>query len=368
MGERARLRIGFIALNDASSLIVAQEKGFFAAEGLEVELSREASWATVRDKIFYGALDATHMLAPLALAMTLGIAGVEATPIVAPFAMNLNGPAITIATRLAAAAGPGPTADGLARLVARRRAEGASPLTFAVVFPYSAHSYLLRDWLARAGIDPDRDVQLTIAPPPRMTSLLIDGVVEGFCVTEPWDTAAATCGAGVILARGSQLWPRTPDKVFATTQAWAEQNPGALQALLRALMRAAVWTNAPENRPELATLLSQPHYVGAPAEVILPSLSDMIFYTEDAMAPLPVRAAWLLSQMMRWGHISPDLDIAGMAERVCRLDLHNAAARSLGLETPPISEVLAGFGPEPFRLPDAAAHARRAPLSRIAEA
>jgi NitT/TauT family transport system ATP-binding protein/nitrate/nitrite transport system substrate-binding protein len=363
-----RLRVGFIALNDASSLIVAHEKGFFAAEGLEIELSREASWATVRDKIAYGALDGAHMLAPLALAMTLGVAGVEPRQIVAPFAMNLNGPAITVASRLAAAIGPGPTAQGLARLVARRRAEGASPLTFAVVFPYSVHSYLLRDWLAASGIDPDRDVQLTIAPPPRMTSLLIDGVVEGFCVTEPWDTAAAVAGAGVILARGSQLWPRTPDKVFAVTEAWAHTHPEELQALLRALLRAAVWTNAPENRLELAALLARPHYVGAPAEVILPSLSDMIFYSDDAMAPLPVRAAWLLSQMMRWGHIPPDTDIASVAARVGRHDLHRAAAESLGVTLPPVTESLAGYGEgEGFRLSDAEAHARAAPLSRLTQ-
>ncbi|MFC3068758.1 ABC transporter substrate-binding protein [Phenylobacterium soli] len=363
-----RLRLGFIALNDASILVVAQEKGFFAAEGLRIELSREASWATVRDKIAYGALDGAHMLQPLALAMTLGVAGDRPVPLVAPFAMNLNGPAITMAQRLAAAVGPGPGAEGLARLIARRRQEGASPITFAVVFPYSVHNYLLRDWLARAGVDPDRDVRLTIAPPPRMTGLLVDGVVEGFCVTEPWDTAAVEAGAGVILARGADLWPRTPDKVFAVTQGWAEENPEVLQALLRALLKAAAWAGASANRTELAALLAQPHYVGAPAAVIERSLAGMVFHGGDANAPLPVRAGWLLAQMMRWGHLPPDVDIPAVAAAVCRLDLFTAAAGTLG-PVPPMPEWLDGYGEDGhFRLRDARAYAAHAPMSRLIKA
>src|SRR6185369_1018883 len=160
-------------------------------EGLEVELSREVSWATIRDKVNVGALDGAHMLAPMALATSLGAAGGEPTSLIAPLALNLNGPAITLSSRLAGAVAPGTDAGGLARLVARRREEGASPITLAVVFPFSVHNYLLRDWLARAGIDPDRDVRLTVAPPSRMTELLVEGVVEGFCVTEPWGAAAA---------------------------------------------------------------------------------------------------------------------------------------------------------------------------------
>ncbi|HET6970573.1 MAG TPA: CmpA/NrtA family ABC transporter substrate-binding protein, partial [Phenylobacterium sp.] len=253
-----RLRLGFIALNDAASLIVADALGLFAAEGLEVDLVREVSWATIRDKVNVGALDGAHMLAPMALATALGASGPEPAPISASFVLNLNGPAITLSSRLSSALETGGSAEGLARLVARRRAEGASPLTLAVVFPFSSHAYLLRDWLARAGVDPDRDVRLTVAPPSRMTELLVSGVVEGFCVTEPWDSAAVAAGAGLIAARGAALWPGTPDKVFATTEAWAEANPAALQALLRALLKAAVWADAPENRAELAAILARP--------------------------------------------------------------------------------------------------------------
>lgn len=348
------LRLGFIALNDAASLIVAQARGYFADEGLDVALCREVSWATLRDKIKVGALDGAHMLAPTALAITLGASGDEPTPLVAPFALNLNGPAITLSSRLAMVVGPGTTAEGLARLIARRKAEGASPLTLAVVFPFSTHNYLLRDWLARAGVDPDRDVRLTVAPPSRMTELLVGGVVEGFCVTEPWDTAAVAAGAGQIAVRGSQLWPRTPDKVFAVTEAWAAKNPDTVQALLRALLRAAAWADAVENRPALAGLLAHAGHVGAEQAVIQQSLADMIFHADGASAPAPVHAAWLATQMQRWRHIPAEVDVAALAARVYRPDLHAAAARAVGQPVIAPPTVLAGFSATgEFRLGDA---------------
>lgn len=332
------LKIGFIALNDAAVLIAADAHGHFAAEGLEVELVREVSWATIRDKVNVGALDGAHMLSPLALATSVGAAGAQPSPLTAPFALALNGPAITLSSRLVM--GPGQDASGLARLIDRRREEGASPITLAVVFPFSTHAYLLRDWLAQSGIDPDRDVRLTIAPPSRMTELLVEGVVEGFCVTEPWDSAAVIAGAGRIAARGSELWPRTPDKVVAFRESWADRNPAALQAILRALLKAAAWVDAPANRAELIALLAQPQYVGASAEVIDASLTDMIFHADGANAPQPLHAEWLLRQMQRWGHVSRELDVAGVARRVYRLDLFAAAA---GLAEPPLLPALEGF-------------------------
>jgi NitT/TauT family transport system ATP-binding protein/nitrate/nitrite transport system substrate-binding protein len=344
------LRLGFIALNDAASLIVAQAHGLFAAEGLEVELVREVSWATVRDKVSVGVLDGAHMLAPLALATSVGAAGVEPVPLIAPMALNLNGPAVTLSSRLAPALTADGDASGLARLVARRREEGASPITLAIVFPYSTHNYLLRDWLARAGVDPDRDVRLVVAPPSRMTELLVEGVVEGVCVTEPWGSAAVALGAGRIAARGADLWPRTPDKVFATTQAWAAEHPQALQGLLRALLRAAAWADEADNRPALAALLAGPQYVGADAAVIEASLSETIFASDNATAPQPIHAAWLLTQMARWSHIGREVDIAAAARAVYRRDLHDAARVSLGLPEAPTLLSLAGFREGGFRL------------------
>jgi NitT/TauT family transport system ATP-binding protein/nitrate/nitrite transport system substrate-binding protein len=333
-----RLRLGFIALDDAAPLIVAEACGLFADEGLEVVLSREVSWATIRDKVDVGALDGAHMLAPMTLKAA---ADGELKPLVAPLALNLNGPAVTLSSRLTAAVGPGPGAEGLARLVARRREEGASLITLAVVFPYSTHNYLLRDWLAAAGVDPDRDVRLTVAPPTRMTELLESGVVEGFCAGEPWGAAAVAAGAGVTAVRASQLRPRTPDKVLAVTEAWATQHPAALQALLRALLRAAAWADAPANRAELAALLASPRYLGAEAAVIERSLSDLIFHAGGANAPQPAHAAWLAREMVRWGHLPSEIDVERLARRVYRPDLYAAAAAALDL---PAAASLPAFG------------------------
>ena len=366
MSDARPLKLGFIPLNDAAAMIVAQEKGFFAAEGLAVTLSREVSWATIRDKVAVGALDGAHMLAPLALAMTSGASGLDPTPLVAPLALGLNGPAITLASRLAAAAGPGTGAEGLARLIARRRAEDASRITLAVVFPFSAHNYLLRDWLAAAGVDPDRDIRLTVAPPSRMTELLSGGVIEGFCATEPWNAVAVAAGAGVLAVRGSQLWPRMPDKVFAVTEAWASAHAETLQALSRALIRGAAWADEPGNRGDLAALLAQPGYVGADAELIAASLPDIVFHAEGANAPLPVHAGWLLAQMARWGHIAASTDIPDLAGRVYRPDLYDAAARALGLPAAALSDTLEGDGEgRRFGLTAALRYAEDAPMSRL---
>jgi ABC-type nitrate/sulfonate/bicarbonate transport system substrate-binding protein len=324
----AALKLGFVPLNDAASLIAAADKGFFAAEGLKVELSREASWATVRDKLAVGALDGAHMLAPMVLAATLG-AGSDSVPMIAPLALNLNGPAVTLATSLVRALGDGPPAEGLARLISLRREQDATPLTFAVVFPYSAHNYVLRAWLAGVGVDPDLDVRITVAPPPRMADLLAGGVIEGFCVGEPWGAAAVMAGVGRTIVHAAEVSPATPDKVFGVTEAWAAARPQVLQALVRALLRAAAWTEASENRDALVALLAKPDRLGASPELVAAGLAAADFPRDGAGPPRPEQAVWLLDQMARWRQVPGDLDHAAVAARVYRPDLYQAAATAL---------------------------------------
>ena len=324
----AALKLGYVPLNDAAALIVGADKGFFAAEGLAVELCREASWATVRDKLAVGALDGAHMLAPMALAASLGV-GSDPAPMIAPLALNLNGPAVTLSARLVEALGAGPPAEGLARLVARRRDQDASPLTFAVVFPYSAHNYVLRAWLAQAGVDPDRDVRITVAAPPRMAELLADGVIEGFCAGEPWGAAAMRIGAGRTVAHAVEVSPTTPDKVLGVTRAWAERRPQVLQGVMRALIRAARWAEAPGNRAELIALLARPERLGVGPDLIAAGLNAARFPDDGAGAPRPEQAIWLLEQMARWGQIDAGIDPAAVAAQVYRPELYVAAASGL---------------------------------------
>jgi ABC-type nitrate/sulfonate/bicarbonate transport system substrate-binding protein len=360
----AALKLGFIPLNDAAPLIVAQAGGFFEGEGLRVELSREASWATLRDKIGVGALDGAHMLAPMIPAASLGIGGAR-TPMLAPLSLNLNGSAFTVSRPLAEAlrvidpnGSAGRSAQALARAVAARRARGEAVLTFAVVFAYSMHNYALRYWLGEAGIDPDRDVRLVVVPPPRMAEALRAGRIDGFCAGAPWNALAVAEGVGEVLVLASDVWRAGPDKALGVGAGWAADNPEVLQALLRALLRAGAWAEAAENRAELAQLLAAPEHVGAPREAIAWSLTDapqgVIYHRHAAGFPWRSHAAWFASQMLRWGQARASADLIEAAAAVYRPDLYRRAAEALGLSAPVEDGKIEGAHWEPWSVPGSA--------------
>ena len=254
------LHIGFIPLVDASALIIAVDKGFAAAEGLDITLTREVSWSNVRDKLNIGRFDAAHLLAPVAIASSLGLGHVK-LPILAPFNLGLNGNAITISPALHAAImgeidgdarNPLVTAQALARVVAIRRKSGAEPLTFGMTFPFSTHNYQLRFWMAAGGVDPDEDVQMVVLPPPYMVDSLANGHVDAFCVGAPWNSVAVDLGVGHILHFVSDILVRAAEKVLAVRQNWSDRNPETLAALIRAAARAAQFIEQPDNRTEAA--------------------------------------------------------------------------------------------------------------------
>ncbi|MCC7266195.1 MAG: ABC transporter substrate-binding protein [Caulobacteraceae bacterium] len=316
------LKLGFVPLLDAAGLVIAEAKGFFAAEGLNVELVREVSWATIRDKMALGALDGAQMLAPMPLAMTLGVAG-DPVEMVAPIMLGSGGATVTTASRLGLAGDR--SGEKLARLVALRRGAQASELTFGVVFPFSTHNYLLRLWMARGGVDPDTEVRITVAPPPRMAELLAGGVVEGFCAGQPWSAAAVAAGVGEVAARADDIAPGAPDKVFTVTRVFADARAGVLTSMLRALDRALAWAEAMDNRAELAAILARPEYVGVPAEVLAEGLGDLTLHRGGAARPDPAHGAWLLEQMVRSGQIGVRADAADVAARVLSPALYDAA-------------------------------------------
>lgn len=371
--ERTRLAIGFIPLTDAAPLIVADRLGLFAAEGLEVSLRREPSWANIRDKVTVGAYDAGHMLAPMPLASTLGLGGI-AKPMRTGLSLGLNGNAITLSTQLferlcrvdpAGAAAIPMTAAPLKALLA----EDPTPLTFAVVFPFSSHAYLLRYWLASAGIDPDRDVRLIVVPPPQMAMTLAAGRVDGFCVGAPWNSVAVAEGVGRIAIAGSEIWPACPEKVLGVTADWADRYPETHLALIRAVLRAQAWIEEGANRDHLVELLADPDAVGVDPRLLRPALDGALPFQQGA-APRAVpgyhrfasslagfpwisQARWLLDQMARWGQIDPTLDRDGVARAVYRPDLYRVAAMALGLPAPTIDTKPEGQHAEPWLLADA---------------
>ena len=381
------LRIGFIPLVDAAALIVAADKGFAAAEGLDVTLVREVSWSNVRDKLNIGLFDAVHLLAPVAIASSLGLAHVR-VPIVAPFNLGLNGNAITVSPGLHAAImaeldgdrfDPAATARALARVVAKMRKAGAEPLTFGMTFPFSTHNYQLRFWMAAAGVDPDEDVRLVVLPPPYMVDSLASGHIDAFCVGAPWNSVAVDRGIGHILHFVADILVRAVEKVLAVRQDWSETNPDILKALLRAHIRAAEFIEQPENLAEVAFILAQPERVGGDAEVIRRTFDGRLKVSPDgtmressryllvgregAARPDPMQAAWLYAQMVRWGQTSLSAEGLKTAMAVFRPDLYDAVLGQDDKRTE-LSEAIGAFAGPAFDAADIEGHLRAFDIGR----
>ena len=359
--ERPKLKVGFIPIIDCAPVVLAEELGAFERQGLEVEVRREVSWANVRDKLALGVLDASHMLAPLPLAVTLGLSSVS-VPLVNVMTLQVNGNALTLSQSLwreMEQAAPDLVASGHAALVAKalaavvrkRAAAGAPQVVLASVFSHSAQNYMVRLWLASGGIDPDRDVRMVVVPPPHTVAHLSGGAIDGYCVGEPWNQRAAVLGIGRIALVGPDIWKGMPEKVLGTTEAWAEMNPATLKALIKALLEACRWLDEPDNRAEAARLLSSPRYLNTPAEVLARTLDlpDFhIFHRNHANFPWRSHADWFLKQMVRWGQAAPSIDIAATSDRVYRTDLYRAAAAEMGIACPERDRLPPGAHGEPL--------------------
>lgn len=389
-----QIHAGFIPLVDCAPLVIAKEMGFDTSEGIELVLHREVSWANIRDRVEAGAFDCAIMLAPMPLAATLGLGGRPPVAMVVPMATSLNGNAITVSRALfadmlasdeaAAVAGGMAPGRALARVVEQRAAKGLDPLTLGMVYPFSSHNYDLRYFLAAAGIDPDNDVNIVVVPPPLIAASLKAGRVDGFCVGEPWNSVAVAEGDGVIVAEKCELWASSPEKVLALREDDARNNPERVQALVRALVKACAWADEPANRTECSRLLAEPHYVGAPQEIISRSLIGrldrgdariaagpgdvVIFHKGHANVPRLSHAIWMLTQMVRWGQVRAPFDFARVARAVYRLDLYRAVAGTMALDIPESEMKAEGsgtfFGEESFDPAEPLAYLRRLPMCR----
>jgi nitrate/nitrite transport system substrate-binding protein len=351
------LRIGFVPLIDAAPVIVAHALGFFERERLPVTLHRQLGWANVRDKLSFGHLEGSHALLGMPLTSYLGRDSL-AEPLVALMALGTGGNAITVRKELFAM-GVESAAD-LAQVI------GTSPrmgkLLAGHVFSSSMHHYLLRDWLASAGIEPDKDVKLCVIPPPQIAEHMRGGYVDLFCVGEPWNTLSRLQGFGVPIVATTDIVPDHPEKVLAVTGRFAAQHPQALVPLVRALLQACGWCEEEAHRQELAQLLARPEYLAQPVDLIRQSLAagrdlgtnkqqrtravnwSLRSFSPAATFPSKTHAAWMLQQMVRWGHLHPEADVQGIASACCNTAPFRAAAESLDLACPPDD-----FPPMPLR-------------------
>lgn len=346
--ELTKLNVGFIPLTDCASVVMAGELGLYKKYGLDVTVTKEASWAAVRDKLNIGDLQASHILYGMPYASTLGITGAEGQKkaMVIPMVLNQNGQAITLSNELKMRGVK--TAKDMKRVVDEDK--GKKTYTFAMTFPPGTHAMWIRYWLASGGIDPDKDVKLITVPPPQMVANMRVGNMDGYCVGEPWGARAILDGIGFTAASTQDIWKNHPEKVLGMTQEFAEKYPKTVKALVMAIIEASQYIDKMENRPRVAEIIARKEYVNCPMEVILGRMQGhfdygdgrkeqdpdyMKFYRDGNVTfPLKSHGLWFLSQHRRWGFIEKPIDYKKVVDAVNRTDIYKEAAKALGVPVP----------------------------------
>lgn len=353
---------GFLPLVDSALLVVAREKRFAEAYGINLTLVGERSWATIRDRLTVGHFEVAHILAPMPIACNLGLMA-PAPRMIVPMALGLGGNAVTVsgglwrkmadhgATDPLDARGSG---TALEQVIAGRSGE---KLRFGIVHPYSAHNYELRYWLSGSGIDPDRRIEITTLPPSDMGDALRSGVIDGYCVGEPWNTFGVLKHGAHLATVKAAIWKSSPEKVLGVNSRWAESHPEVLAALLRALYEASLWCADAANHEELALLLSAPSYIDSPPELLRPSITGALetgpgetrtvddFFVPNAKAatfPWKSHALWFYTQMVRWGHVGHTGVHQKIAGDTYRPDIYRDALKTIGVPMPAASSKVEG--------------------------
>ncbi|WP_018925270.1 CmpA/NrtA family ABC transporter substrate-binding protein [Pseudomonas umsongensis] len=340
--EKTEINLGFMALSDCASVVVAATQGFAQPYGLTLNLKRQSSWANLRDKLVSGELDAAHSLYGLIYAVHLGIGGVASTDMAVLMGLNQNGQSINLSHGLQALGVTSP--EALDHHVHQSRPK----LTFAQTFPTGTHAMWLYYWLASQGIHPLQDVDSVVVPPPQMVAHLQAGRIDGFCVGEPWAASAVQQNLGFTMATTQTIWPDHPEKVLGCTRAFIEQYPNTARALVMAILEASRFIEASrENRRSTAQLLSAPQYLDAPLDCIEPRLlgdyadglgnrwqdPHAVRFHSDGEVNLPYLSdgMWFMTQFRRWGLLRDDPDYLGVARQVQQLDLYSEAAAAVGV-------------------------------------
>jgi ABC-type nitrate/sulfonate/bicarbonate transport system substrate-binding protein len=329
-----KIRLGFVPLNDCAPIVFAHELGLFSKYGLQVELSREPGWATVRDKVAYGQLDAAHALAGMVFAATLGLGSIV-QPCLTGLVLNLHGNAITVSSRLWKLAAESSFHD----VLRNERSEQHRP-TFGIVSPVSSHHFILRKWLEEHAVSPRHDVRIVVVPPPQMVANLEAGHLDGFCVGEPWNSVAILRGAGVCAATSAGLFPGHVEKVLMVRQSFAEAHHEEHILLISALIEACEFCHDPANRDQVAKTLSHKRYLNTSVRAIRSGLNGdigkgtgaefLIFAGANVNEPGFDKAEWVLRQMIGSGILSDPAKIRKLSIAKCfRPDLYHESARRI---------------------------------------
>jgi nitrate/nitrite transport system substrate-binding protein len=326
--EKKELKVGFIPITCASPLIMADPLGFYKKEGLDVTMMKTAGWALVRDKVINKELDASHMLAPMPLAMSMGL-GSNATPTSVMTIQNINGQAIVLANKHKS----------------NREPKNWKGFKFAIPFEYSIHNLLLRYYLAENGIDPDKDVQLRVVPPAEMVANLRAGNIDGFLGPDPVNQRAVFDELGFIHILSREIWDGHPCCSFAIPTEFIQQNPNTFAALYRAILKSAAMARDPKNRPMMAEVLAPANYLNQPKAVLEQVLTGKFADGLGNVRTVPERvdydpfpwysmAYWILSQMKRWGYVKGDVRYKDITEKIYRLTDARKHMTELGMNPP----------------------------------
>jgi nitrate/nitrite transport system substrate-binding protein len=326
--EKKNLKIGFIPITCATPLIMAHPLGFYQKQGLDVQVVKTAGWALIRDKMLNKEYDATHFLSPMPLAISMG-AGSNATPMNVATIQNTNGQAITLANK---------HKD-------KRDPKLWKGFKFAVPFEYSMHNFLLRYYVAEAGLDPDRDIQIRVVPPPEMVANLRAGNIDGYLGPDPFNQRAVYEEVGFLHLLTKDLWNGHPCCAFGTSSEFIRQNPNTFAALYRSVLMAAAMARKAENRELIAKVISPAAYLNQPetvvAQVLTGKFADGLGNVKNVpdradFDPMPWQsmAVWMLTQMQRWGYVKGDVNYKQIAEQVFLLTDAKKTMAQLDMKVP----------------------------------
>jgi nitrate/nitrite transport system substrate-binding protein len=345
--SRGTIKIGFIPLTDCASVVMAHELGLYEKHGVDVEVSREASWASVRDKLLTGELHGAHCLFGMPFSVYTGVGGAAGQEMLVAMVLSNNGQAITLS-------------KDFCDLVGFRAEEKVRPaieamkakktVTFAMTFPGGTHDLWLRYWLAAAGVD-QQAVRIITIPPPQMVANMSVGNMDGFSVGEPWNGVAVKQGIGTTHIASQDVWKHHPEKALVVNKAFAGERTEELKAVMRAVLEASAWLDDLDNRRRAAGVIGGAAYVNAPADVIEARLlgqydlgcgqahtyaDDYMLFHSGGRVNLPRRshAIWFMAQYVRFGYLSAAPEYDKIADALILQDLYREVAKEMSVPVP----------------------------------